>query len=324
MLQDPLTSFETQPTAARLNKGTLLLRQVPEQLNILQAVFVKASHVLKFLRSPNIQAGSRGSHAIIAMLSEDCDNCEVSGIDPGTAFPGEVGRKTRVKAIARTCASILILFGLAACQNSAPPPDANEETVSLRQGAADNLASAQESPGARIHALRIFFDWQRPDISAGMRRDLGMVAQQLEIHDDMRVELLASVHGQSYPQSRAEAESLRYALMVRQYLFEQGVPAARVQIRALGHSISGDQVAGKAQTGRVDVMLQARATADLAPVRFAWWQEAESNFLSDPGVYPNLGPVSFEHFKARALGHLPYKSDRSVRPSPGPSTALRG
>lgn|GEM_PF-5878285 len=237
-----------------------------------------------------------------------------------------------MKAIARGCAFLLMLVSLAACQYGTATPEAGGGQASLPQageGAADGLgvggSSAVKGTAApRIHALRIPFAWQNPGLTAGARRDLGLVAQQLQSHEDMRVELLASIHGRSYPQSRAEAESLRFALMVRQHLFERGVPVARVGIRALGHGASGDQNASKAQAGRVDVMLQAGSAAALAPVHFAWWYGAGKTFLSDPDVYPNMGRAVAEQIKSRALDGLPYKSDRNMRPAPGPSTALRG
>ena len=83
---------------------------------------------------------------------------------------------------------------------------------------------------------RILFAEGSAELSAGDKQKLLAVADQLQRDPEIRIQLLAFAAGDDATPNAARRLSLSRALAVRGFLVDQGIAAARVQVRALGQS----------------------------------------------------------------------------------------
>jgi len=71
------------------------------------------------------------------------------------------------------------------------------------------------------------------------KADLAKIADRLKKNQDLRVQLIAYAAGSEDQASQARRLSLSRALAIRGYLFDQGVGASRMDVRALGNKLEG-------------------------------------------------------------------------------------
>lgn len=96
--------------------------------------------------------------------------------------------------------------------------------------------------------LRLVFEAGATDLSEAAKGELLVLAQSLLQHPEDRIQLLAYAQGPAEATSQARRLSLSRALTVRSFLIKERVPAAQIDVRAMGN---------QAQDGppdRVDVL----------------------------------------------------------------------
>jgi outer membrane protein OmpA-like peptidoglycan-associated protein len=118
------------------------------------------------------------------------------------------------------------------------PPEPLGPAVSPRDpGATQSAALPPSDTVAR--RLRLLFAADSAELSDRVKRDLETLAGQLRSDEARRVQLRAYAGGKIGSTSRARRLSLSRALAVRSFLVEKGVPARRVDVRALGTGFKG-------------------------------------------------------------------------------------
>jgi outer membrane protein OmpA-like peptidoglycan-associated protein len=83
---------------------------------------------------------------------------------------------------------------------------------------------------------RLLFAEGSAELSAEDKQKLLALADQLQRDPEIRIQLLAFAAGDDEAPNAARRLSLSRALAVRGFLVDQGIAAARVQVRALGQS----------------------------------------------------------------------------------------
>lgn len=145
---------------------------------------------------------------------------------------------------------------------SAPPPPAVEaapaaaapspaaaptSAVAVAKPAPAAPAASRIPPGSR---LSIDFAAGAADLSDAAKGELDKVIAMLMKDGEKRVQLIAYAAGSDEQENQALRLSLTRALAVRSYLFDQGVSAGRMNVRALGHKLENPGPAD-----RVDLVL---------------------------------------------------------------------
>ena len=77
------------------------------------------------------------------------------------------------------------------------------------------------------------------DLTEQNKAELSKLADTLKKNTELRVQLVAYAAGSEDQASQARRLSLSRALTVRGYLFDQGVGASRMDVRALGNKLEG-------------------------------------------------------------------------------------
>ena len=116
---------------------------------------------------------------------------------------------------------------------SKPAPPAPETQLASKPPAA---ALASVAPGVD---LSIPFTASAADLSSTAKEELGKLADRLKKNQELRLQLVAYAAGSEAEASQARRLSLSRALAVRGYLFDQGVGASRMDVRALGNKLEG-------------------------------------------------------------------------------------
>ncbi|MFI4986922.1 MAG: OmpA family protein [Alphaproteobacteria bacterium] len=91
--------------------------------------------------------------------------------------------------------------------------------------------------GSLGKALSVNFAGGGIDLTDQAKGELNKVVATLKKSDDLRVQLIAYAAGSEAEASQARRLSLSRALAVRGYLFDQGVGASRMDVRALGNKL---------------------------------------------------------------------------------------
>jgi outer membrane protein OmpA-like peptidoglycan-associated protein len=116
--------------------------------------------------------------------------------------------------------------------------------------AAKPPASAIPSESRGDKALSLNFGSGSADLGADSKGDLNKIVDALKKNGDLRIQLIAYAAGSEDQASQARRLSLSRALAVRSYLFDQGVSASRMDVRALGNKVEGGGPAD-----RVDIVM---------------------------------------------------------------------
>ncbi len=134
-----------------------------------------------------------------------------------------------------------------------PPPEPEASpTVATAQSDDDTAQTAAAAPADAGPGTSVLFDSGSADLNDGSKEKLSALAALLSGNESLRVQLLAFASGDEENANVARRLSLSRALVVRSYLIDQGIPATRMQVRALGNkSESGppDRVDIKPQGG---------------------------------------------------------------------------
>jgi outer membrane protein OmpA-like peptidoglycan-associated protein len=121
---------------------------------------------------------------------------------------------------------------LAPSESEALPPPVPEVPAPPGQ-----TQTAAVAPTETINLdARLLFAEGSAELSAGDKQKLLAVADQLQRDPEIRIQLLAFAAGDDATPNAARRLSLSRALAVRGFLVDQGITAARVQVRALGQS----------------------------------------------------------------------------------------
>jgi outer membrane protein OmpA-like peptidoglycan-associated protein len=91
------------------------------------------------------------------------------------------------------------------------------------------------------------------DMPDPAKRDLDALATRLAANEQTRLQLVAYAAGSNDEANQARRLSLSRALAVRFYLIEHGIPASRMDVRALGNRSEAGT-----SPDRVDVVLLDR------------------------------------------------------------------
>jgi outer membrane protein OmpA-like peptidoglycan-associated protein len=113
-------------------------------------------------------------------------------------------------------------------------------------------AAAPATPPAGGGA-RVIFAAGNADLPDDARTELDTLAQRLNAHDHARLQLVAYASGRAEDANQARRLSLQRALAVRTYLMGRGVPNTRMDVRALGNRLDGND-----SPDRVDVVMVDR------------------------------------------------------------------
>ncbi|HXM71108.1 MAG TPA: OmpA family protein, partial [Thermoanaerobaculia bacterium] len=117
---------------------------------------------------------------------------------------------------------------------SKPAPAAPETQLAARPPA----AVTPSAPAAGV-AVSVNFPTSASDLSDRAKAELGKLAERLKQNQELRLQLIAYAAGTEAEASLARRLSLTRALAVRGYLFDQGVGASRMDVRALGNKLEG-------------------------------------------------------------------------------------
>jgi outer membrane protein OmpA-like peptidoglycan-associated protein len=121
---------------------------------------------------------------------------------------------------------------LAPSESEASPPPVPEVPAPPGQ-----TQTAAVAPTETIDLdARLLFAEGSAELSAEDKQKLLTLADQLQRDPEIRIQLLAFAAGDDETPNAARRLSLSRALAVRSFLVDQGITAARVQVRALGQS----------------------------------------------------------------------------------------
>jgi outer membrane protein OmpA-like peptidoglycan-associated protein len=107
-------------------------------------------------------------------------------------------------------------------------------------------APATLAPGG---TARILFSAGNAEIPDDAKTRLDAIITQLTANERERLQLVAYANGTANEANQARRISLQRALEIRKYLMERGVPATRMDVRALGNRSEG-----KDPPDRVDIV----------------------------------------------------------------------
>ena len=133
----------------------------------------------------------------------------------------------------------------------APPPSKNvlkltptPNEVTLKQ-TAPVVSKPQEIQQAALpqavaskNSVNVVFTPGGSQLSSSARKDLDLIATELNSKKDVRMQLMAYAGENKMAASKARRLSLSRALAVRSYLIEKGVRGTRIDVRALGNKVS--------------------------------------------------------------------------------------
>ena len=133
----------------------------------------------------------------------------------------------------------------------APPPSKNvlkltptPNEVTLKQ-TAPVVSKPREIQQAALpqavaikNSVNVVFTPGGSQLSSSARKDLDLIATELNSKKDVRMQLMAYAGENKMAASKARRLSLSRALAVRSYLIEKGVRGTRIDVRALGNKVS--------------------------------------------------------------------------------------
>jgi outer membrane protein OmpA-like peptidoglycan-associated protein len=189
-------------------------------------------------------------------LAEDAEDVEEAADKPAktkkrkaqevtTEAPSAESQATVTPEVAEEAPAALSLMSSAEASETPAPstPVAPSESEAIAPTVPEvpappgqtQIAAASPTETIDLDA-RLLFAEGSAELSAEDKQKLLALADQLQRDPEIRIQLLAFAAGDDETPNAARRLSLSRALAVRSFLVDQGITAARVQVRALGQS----------------------------------------------------------------------------------------